>query len=54
MIEDFDVKSSNWSCDDRTTAEGAQLDHIALLHGMKQVITELTHIVEKMHRSYLF
>ena len=54
MIENFDVKSSNWSCDDRTTAEVAQSDHITLLHVMKQVITELTHIVEKLHRSYLF
>ena len=45
-IGDFNAKSSNCSSNDTTTAEGAQLDHLTSLYGMKQVITELTHILE--------
>ena len=40
---DFNAKSSNWSSNDTTTAEGAQLDYLTSLYGMKQVITEPTH-----------
>ena len=43
MIGDFHAKSRNWSYND-TTAEGAQLDYLASLYGLKQVITESTHI----------
>ena len=46
MIGDFNTKLSNWSCNDTTTAEGAQLDYLTSLYGMKQVITEPTHILE--------
>ena len=46
MIGDFNAESSNWSSNDTTTAEGAQLDYLTLLYGMKQVITEPTHILE--------
>ena len=46
MIGDFNAKSSNWSSNDTTTAEGAQLDYLTLLYGMKQVITEPTHVLE--------
>ena len=46
MIGDFNAKSSNWSSNDTTTAEGAQLDYLTSLYGMKQVITEPTHILE--------
>ena len=35
MIGDFNDKSSNWSSKDTTTAEGAQLDYLTLLYGMK-------------------
>ena len=40
LIGDFNAKSSNWSSNDTTTAEGAQLDYFTSLYGMKQVITE--------------
>ena len=40
MIGDFNAKSSNWSSNDTATAEGAQLDYLTALRGMKQVITE--------------
>ena len=39
MSSNFNVKS--------TTAEGAQFDYLTLLHGMKQVTTEPTHILVK-------
>ena len=46
MIGDSNAKSSNWSYNDTITAEGAQLDHLTLLYGMKQVITDPTHILD--------
>ena len=46
MTGDFNAKSSNWSSNDTTTAEGAQLDYLTSLYGMKEVITEPTHILE--------
>ena len=46
LIGDLNAKSSNWSSNDTTTAEGAQLDYFTSLYGMKEVITEPTHILE--------
>ena len=46
MIGDFNTKSSNWSFNNTTTAEGAQLDYLKSLYGMKQVINQPTHILE--------
>ena len=46
MIGDFNAKSSNWSSNNSTTAEGNQLDYVTSLYGMKQVITEPTHVLE--------
>ena len=46
IIGDFKAKSSNWSSNDATTAEGAQLDYFTSLNGIKQVVTEPTHILE--------
>ena len=40
MIGDFNAKLSNWSSNDTTTVEGAQLDYLTSLYCMKQVITE--------------
>ena len=51
IIRDFNAKSSNWSSNDRTTAEGAQLDYLTSLYGMKQIITEPTHILENSSSS---
>ena len=47
MIGDFNVKSCNWSINDTTTPEGAQLDSITSLYGMKQLISEPTHILQQ-------
>ena len=46
MIGDFNAKSCNWSINDTTTPEGAQLDSITSLYGMKQLISEPTHILQ--------
>ena len=46
LIGELNAKSSNWSSNDTTTAEGAQLDYFTSLYGMKQVKTEPTHILE--------
>ena len=46
LIGDFNAKSTDWSSNDTTTAEGAQLNYFTSLYGMKQVITEPTHILE--------
>ena len=50
LIGDFNAKSSNWSSNDATTAEGAQLDYFTSLYSMKQVITEPAHILESFDR----
>ena len=42
----FSFKSTNWSSYGTTTSEGAQLDSLMTLHGLKQLITEPTHILE--------
>ena len=46
IIGDFNAKSSSWSSNDTITVEGAQLDYFIFLYGMKQVITQPTHILE--------
>ena len=46
MIGDFNAKLSNWSSNDTATAGGAQLDYLTSLYGMKQCVTEPTHILE--------
>ena len=47
MDGDFNAKSCNWSTNDATTPEGAQLDYITSLNGMKQLILEPTHILQQ-------
>ena len=42
---DFNAKSCNWSINDTTTPEGAQLA-ITSLYGMKQLISVPTHILQ--------
>ena len=39
-------KSWNWSINDITTPEGAQINPITSLYGMKQLILERTHILQ--------
>ena len=45
MIGDFNAKSYNWSINDTTTPEGAQIDNMTSLYRMKQLISEPTHIL---------
>ena len=47
MIGDFNAQSCNWSINDTTTPEGVQLDSITFLYGMKQLISEPTHILQQ-------
>ena len=46
IIDHFNTKSNNRLYNDTTAAEGAQLDYLTSLYGMKQVIAEPTHILE--------
>ena len=45
-IGGFNAKSSNWSSNDITTGEDAQLDYLTYLYGMKQVTIEPTYILK--------
>ena len=47
VIGDFNAKSCNSSTNDTTTPEGAQLDSITSLYGMKQLILEPAHILQQ-------
>ena len=47
IIADFNAKPCNWSINDTTTPEGAQLDSITSFYGMKQLISEPTHILQQ-------
>ena len=47
MIAGFNAKLSNWSSNDTATTKGGQLDYSTTLYGIKQVISEPTHILEK-------
>ena len=46
MIDDFNAKSCHWSIN-YTSPEGAQLDSITSLYGMKQLISEPSHILQQ-------
>ena len=46
IIGDFNAKSCNWSVNDTTTSEGAQLDSATFFYEMKQLISEPTHILQ--------
>ena len=47
MIGDFNAKSCNLSINDTTTPEGAHLESITSLSGMKQFISEPTHNLQQ-------
>ena len=47
MIGDFNAKSCDWSTNDTTTPEGAQLDAVTSFYGMKLLISEPTHILQQ-------
>ena len=46
MIGEFNANSCNWSMNGTTTLERIQLDSITFLYGMKQLISEPTHILQ--------
>lgn len=45
-IGDFNAKSYNWSINDTKTPEGTQLDSVTYLYGMKQLVSEPTHMFQ--------
>ena len=47
MIGDFNAKFCKWSINHITVLEGTQLDSITSLYGMKQLISELTYILQQ-------
>ena len=44
-LGDFNAKSSNWCPSDSSSNEGIQIDSIASLYGLHQLISEPTHIL---------
>ena len=46
VIEDFNVKSSNWYYHDKSSSEGNAVDTITKQYGLHQVIKEPTHILD--------
>ena len=47
MIGDFNAKSCDWSINYTTTAQGAQLDSITSLYGIKQLTLKPTHMFQQ-------
>ena len=46
ILDDFNVKSSNWCKNDITTTEGKTIENISSQFGLHQMINEPTHILE--------
>ena len=53
LIGGFNAKSYNWSINNTKTSEGAQLGSISSLYGMKQLISEQTHILQRFSSCIL-
>ena len=45
LLGDFNAKSKSWSIND-TTTEGTILENVTSLYGMKQLISDVTHILQ--------
>ena len=45
-IRDFNAKSSNWFCHDKTNFEGDATENLTSQFGLRQVIKEPTHILD--------
>ena len=45
ILGDFNARSSSWSKNDKTAAEGARLEVLSSLHGFHQPISEPTHLL---------
>ena len=46
VIGDFNVKSNNWYCHDKSSLEGDKVDHITKQYRLHRVIREPTHILD--------
>ena len=46
VISDFNVKSNNWYCRDKSSLEADTVDNITKEYGLHQVIRETTHILD--------
>ena len=46
VVRDFNAKSSNWFCHDKTKFEGAAVGNLTSQFGLHQVIKEPTHILD--------
>ena len=46
LLGDFNAKSKSWSVNDTTSEEGTILENLTSLYGMKQLISDPTHILE--------
>ena len=46
VVRDFNAKSSNWFCHDKTNFEGAAVGNLTSQFGLHQVIKEPTHILD--------
>ena len=44
-IEDFNAKSNNWICQDKTSFEGDAIENLTSQFGLHQMIKEPTHIL---------
>ena len=46
LLGDFNAKSNSWSVNDTTREEGTILENLTALYGMKQLISDSTHILQ--------
>ena len=46
LLGDFNAKSKTWFINDQSSRESTQLESLTSLYGMKQLITEPTHVLE--------
>ena len=46
LLDDFNAKSKSWSVNDTTTEKGTILENLTSLYGMKQLISDPTHILQ--------
>ena len=42
---DFNARSKSWWPDDMTSPEGTGIDSLTTVHGLQQILSELTHLL---------
>ena len=42
---DFNARSKSWWPDDMTLPEGTDIDSVTTMHGLHQLISDLTHLL---------